>query len=119
MIDRVTLNGFVKAKTGWIKPATSRWDNSEEHKTALFEIRDFKTFIKVVFAIIMDDCGSINLFCFEENRKNDLVNYLTDTNRPNLHNILSNQDLFITMFPNLSEKMKSQKMSQHSHNSIE
>lgn len=91
-------NGFVKAKTGWIEPATSRWDNSEEHKTALFEIRDFKTFIKVVFAIIMDDCGSINLFCFEENRKNDLVNCLTDTSRPNLHKILSNKDLFITMF---------------------
>lgn len=91
-------NGFVNAKTSWIKPATPKWNNSEEDKTALFEISDFDTFIKVVFSIVMDECGSINLFCFEENRKNDLVNILNRANRPNLQEILNPKDLFITLF---------------------
>ena len=91
-------NGFVKARTGWIKPATPRWNNSEEDKTALFEIDNFETFIKVVFEIIMDECGSINLFCSEENRKSDLVTILNSKDRPNIQQILNPKDIFITMF---------------------
>lgn len=91
-------NGFVPAKTGWIKPQTPRWNNEDEDKTAVFEIDCFATFIKVVFACIMDDCGSLNFFCVNKNRKDKLISTLQAADKPILSDILDSEDLFITLF---------------------
>ncbi len=93
-----TDNEFVRAKTGWIQPPTDRWDNNDEDKTALFEVNDFRTFIGVIFSIIMDDCGSINLFCCEKEKKNFLTDILNGDNKPSLEKILDPNDIFITLF---------------------
>lgn len=90
-------NGFVKARTGWIKPPTPKWKNSEKDKTALFEIHDFKTFIDVILTIALDDYGSINIFCLEEDRKDDLVSKLRKSKKPKLTEILTEKDLFIAL----------------------
>jgi hypothetical protein len=90
--------GFVPAKTGWIKPPTPRWNNEDEDKTAVFEIDNFTTFIKVVFACIMDDCGSLNCFCIGKDKKEELINTLQASDKPILSDILDSEDLFITLF---------------------
>jgi hypothetical protein len=91
-------NGFVKARSSWIKPPTPRWNNEDEDKTAVFKINDFATFIKVVFACIMDDCGSLNFFCIEQDKKEKLISTLQGTDKPILSDILECEDLFITLF---------------------
>lgn len=91
-------NGFIEAETGPIKPPTPRWNNKDEDKTALFEIKDLKTFLRVIASIVMDDFSSINLFCFSENQKEKLISMLTDEDEPNLEDILDDGDLFINLF---------------------
>jgi len=89
--------GFMPAKTGWIKPSTPRWNNEDEDKTAVFKIDTFTTFIKVVFACVMDDCGSTNFFCLEKGKKR-LINALQGIDKPILSDILDYEDIFITLF---------------------
>lgn len=91
-------NEFVKAKTSWIKPPTIRWNNADEDKTAVFEIDSFETFIKVIFACIMDDCGSLNFFCISKDKKENLIRSLQGIEKPILNQILDKNDLFITLF---------------------
>ena len=90
--------GFVPAKTGWIKPPTPRWNNEDEDKTAVFEIDNFATFIKVIFACIMDDYSSLNFFCIEQDKKETLISTLQGTDKPILSGILEHEDQFITLF---------------------
>ncbi len=99
-------NGFVEAETGPIKPPTPRWNNKDEDKTALLEIRDLKTFLRVIASLIMDDFSSINLFCFSENQKEKLVSILQDEEEPELNEILDEGDLFINLFLGADEGYK-------------
>lgn len=91
-------NEFVKAQTSWIKPPTPRWNNEDEDKTAVFEIDNFETFIKVVFACVMDDRGSLNFFCISKDKKEHLIRSLQGNEKPILEKLLDNNDLFITLF---------------------
>jgi hypothetical protein len=91
-------NGFVPAKTSWIKPPIPNWKNEDEGKTAVFRIDSFQTFIKVIFSCIMDDCGSLNFFCIDKDKKEQFIQTLQSADKPNLVDILDNEDIFITLF---------------------
>jgi len=90
--------GFVPAKTGWIEPATPRWNNDDKDKTAVFKIDSFETFIRMILACVMDDCSSINFYCIEERNRDKLINSLNGNKKPKLSDILENDDFFITLF---------------------
>jgi len=90
-------NGFVQAKTSWIKPPTPRWDNKDESRTAIFKIDSFEIFIKVIFSCIMDDRSSLNFFCIDKSKKGKLIETLQSTDKPVLHDILEKEDLFVTL----------------------
>jgi hypothetical protein len=92
-----TDKGFVPAKIGRVKPPTPRWNIEDEDKTAVFKIDNFATFIKIIFACIMDDCGSLNFFCIGKDKKL-LINSLQGTDKPVLYDLLDNDDIFITLF---------------------
>jgi hypothetical protein len=90
-------NGFVKAKTGWIKPPTPNWNNEEENKTALFQIKNFGQFIRSIHCGIMDDGFSLNFFCLNSDKKETLISSLRANQKPSLENILGANDLFVTL----------------------
>jgi hypothetical protein len=90
-------NGFVKAKTGWIKPPTPKWNNEEENKTALFQINNFGQFIRSIYTGVMDDCFSLSFLCLGPDKKENLLNVLQSPQRPTLEDILEANDLFVTL----------------------
>jgi hypothetical protein len=91
-------NGFVKGRSCIpIRPEPSEWQKKHKELAGLFEIESYSDIIGLELATFSDANSEISFFGLGTNNKNNLIQKLTTPQRPNLTEILENNDIFIDL----------------------
>ena len=91
-------NGFVKGRSCIpIRPEPSEWQKKHKDLAGLFQVESYSDVIGLELATFGDATSEISFFGLNTNDKNFLIQKLSTTKRPDLTDILEQEDIFIDL----------------------